>query len=463
MSGDRLVDLVVVGAGPAGLMTAIFAADRGLSVCLVEASDAVGGALRINRGQLSGAGTRLQAERGIEDGPERHYADAMRISRGTSDPEFLAMAVKLQGPLIDWLMDHGFEMEDDMPRIIHGHEAYDVARTYWGKQDGLSILQVLEPMLQAHIDAGRIDLRLDTRVERLLVEQNEIAGVIAGGESIRARATVLTTGGYTADPALFSRFHDNATLWSGSWPHALGDGHRMAEAAGGTIGLEDTFLPNFGGILDHTLDPPRFRAPGGLVPQDRPPWEIIVNRAGERFVREDDRHVDDRARLLARQPDSRAWVIYDERIRREAPSLFLYFDAAKAARFYDPDGPIVGADTLDALAAACGIDAAGLTRTVAAYNAPGPDPLGREHRPAPIAAPPFYALPIFAYCVRSYAGLKVDKDFKVLDAAGAPIPRLYAVGEILGSLLSGKGAVGGMALSPALAFGRRLGELISLD
>src|SRR3546814_10940337 len=131
---------VLAGAGWPGLTIAICAARRGRSVCLLEKAGQGGGALLINRGQLSGAGTKLQAQRGIVDTAQDHYDDAMRISKGTSDSAMLELAVRLQGPLIDWLMDHGFVMEDDMPRVIHGHEAYSIASTYWGEKEGLSIL-----------------------------------------------------------------------------------------------------------------------------------------------------------------------------------------------------------------------------------------------------------------------------------------------------------------------------------
>lgn len=456
-------DLVIVGAGPAGLAAALFAADRGLSVCLLERADEIGGALLINRGQLSGAGTALQAARGIEDSPQAHYDDAMRISRGTSDPDFLAMAVRLQGPFIDWLMENGFEMADDMPRIIHGHEAYRVPRTYWGREDGLSILKVLVRLIDRHLASGAVALRTGVDVDGLIEEDGRVAGVRADGRSWRGRATILATGGYGANPALFAKLHAGATLWSGSYAHALGRGLELGLAAGGEIVHADKFLPNFGGILDHTVDPPRYRAPGGLVPQDRAPWEIVVNLAGARFYAEDDDSADRRAAALMAQPRACAFVIYDQPIRDEAPSIFRYFPPEKAARFYDADGAIRRADGLEELALACGIDPAGLAATVRAYNRAvetGEDELGRRHMPRPIATGPFYALPIASYTVRGFAGLRVDTGFRVLKADGAPVPGLYAIGELLGSNLSGKGGVGGMALSPALAFGRLLGETV---
>ena len=459
-----IYDVVIVGAGPAGLTLSIAAAGRGLRVCLIECAEQVGGALLINRGQMSGAATRLQAAQGIDDTPEEHYADAMRISKGTSDPDFLALAVRLQGPFIDWLIDEGFDVADNMPRVIHGHEAYRKPRTYWGKEDGLSILKVLKRQLDLKIADGTIDVVLDTRVDRLVMADNRISGVGAGDREFSGRHIVLASGGYGANPELFARLHAGATLWSGSFRHAVGSGIELGLAAGGTIVHADKFLPNFGGILDHTVDPPRYRAPGGLVPQDRQPWEIVVNLDGERFYAEDNDSADARAEVLMRQPQSRGFVIFDQAIRDQAPSIFRYFTAEKSARFYDPDGSIETADSIEELAGKCGIAHAALAATVNDYNRgveTGEDRLGRKHMPVPITRAPYYALPIASYTVRGFAGLKVDLDFRVVDVDGKPLPGLYAIGEVLGSNLSGKGGVGGMSLSPALVFGRYLGERLT--
>ncbi|MEZ6023788.1 MAG: FAD-dependent oxidoreductase [Hyphomonadaceae bacterium] len=455
-------DAVIVGAGPAGLTAAIFAADRGGRVALLEMAEEIGGAMLINRGQLSGAGTKLQIEQGIEDTAEAHFDDAMRLSRGTSDPDFLDLAVKLQGPFVDWLMDNGFEMAERMPRIIHGHEAYRVARTYWGREDGISILKALRPLLDEHVKAGRVDVFTGAEAETLLREGSRVVGVeTKDGRSFRGDAVILASGGYAANPDLFARLHDGAPLWSGSYKYSTGKGIEMGADVGAAVVLADTFLPNFGGFLDHTLPDPRYRAPGGLTPQDRAPWEIVVNRAGKRFYPEDNESVDERTERLIAQDGCQAWVIYDEAIRHEAPSIFTYFPD-KTERFYEPGGCIVSAPSLRELAQACGIDAGALEQTVRGYNAAvesGADAeFGRKHMPKRIEQGPFYALPIVAYTVRGYAGLKVDLEFRALDEQDQPIPGLYAVGEVLGSLLSGKGSVGGMSLAPALAFGRYLGE-----
>ena len=92
MSGERF-DVIVVGAGSAGLPCAILAAERGARVAVIESSSEIGGTLHVAGGHLSAAGTRRQQERGIQDTPDDHYADVIRINRGTSDPTLVRLAV----------------------------------------------------------------------------------------------------------------------------------------------------------------------------------------------------------------------------------------------------------------------------------------------------------------------------------------------------------------------------------
>jgi fumarate reductase flavoprotein subunit len=467
MSGEtRAYDVIIIGAGTAGITAAVFAAEKGLRVLLLEQASEIGGALLINRGQMSAAGTKLQREKGIDDTVEKHLADIERLSRGTADMVFARMAVERQGPFIDWLMAQGFEMIADMPRIIYGQEAYETPRTYWGKDDGFSILAILRKSLEPHIANGQVTLRTGVKVERLVqAKDDRVTGVVLDdGTSASAKAVLLATGGYGANRALFARLHPGHVLWPGAWLYADGSGIEMGVAAGGVIDHADTYFPNFGGVLDHTLDQPRYRSMGGLVPQDREIWEIVVNLDGERFYAEDLGSVDQRAKALAEQPEGRAFVIFDQSIRDRAPNLFHYFNKEKTARFYDENPGVARAESLAELAAKTGIEREGLARTVAAYNAAqaagGGDPLGRLFMPAPIQSPPFYAVAIHAYSVRSFAGLKVDTHFRVIDAQAQPIAGLYAVGEVLGNFIVRYGSAGGMSLTPALVFGRMLGEEI---
>ena len=111
-------DVIIAGAGTAGIPAAIFAARRGARVLLLEHADTVGGTLHISGGQLSAAGNRMQADKGIEDSPQEHFDDVMRITKGTADAKMVRLAVDNAPGTLDWLLANGFEPLPDHP-VIH--------------------------------------------------------------------------------------------------------------------------------------------------------------------------------------------------------------------------------------------------------------------------------------------------------------------------------------------------------
>jgi fumarate reductase flavoprotein subunit len=461
----KTYDIVIVGAGTAGLPASIFAARRGARVCVIEAAGDIGGTLHYSNGEMSGAGTKLQKARGIEDSPQAHFDDAMRITKGTTDQPMLRVSLPLQAKIVDWLMDEGFDMEDDMPKLNYGHEAYRTPRTYWGKQQGRSILAVLRRLFEAERAKGGIDLFLNTKMARVLQnESGAVTGVaLADGRIVEAASTVLTTGGYAAGHDLFKSLHNGITLYSGSYEYSKGEGIIAGRDAGALVHGAEKYLPSFGGVLNHLVDPPRYRGLTGLTPQYREIWEIYVNETGERFVAEDHESVDVRERALMKQKD-KCFIIFDEAMRQAAPNLFMGWMENPSREDILANPTFHGADTLEDLAEKAGIDVMGLHRTVTAYNQSvetKSDAFGRKHFPMKIEKGPFYAITFVAWSVKSYAGLKTDTRLRVLRPDGSVIPNLYAAGEILGGgLLSGNTFVGGMSVTPSLAFGKLLGEEI---
>ena len=129
-------DVIVVGAGTAGMMASIFAARRGAKVLALEVAPEAGGTLHISTGQMSAAGTKLQKKLGIADTPDDHYADVMRISKNTADPKLVRFAVDNAAETFDWLMDCGFEMVPEHPVEGRAHEPYSKQRYYWGVDYG---------------------------------------------------------------------------------------------------------------------------------------------------------------------------------------------------------------------------------------------------------------------------------------------------------------------------------------
>lgn len=476
-------DVIVVGAGTAGMPTAIFAAERGARVLMVEHDNRVGGALHYSGGQMAATGTRLHKERGIDDSPEEFLEDIRRISHNTHNEELIKIVTRESGAAIDWLLDLGYQVDPVCPAILIVHEPYMTKRSFWGLEKGLSIINALEPRVRALAAQGKIDLRFETEFVGLMRAAN---GAITGIET-RSKTdaierheganVVVTTGGYAASPEMFARYSPGRPYYSATNPRAKGSGLSILATAGAKVEGGDKVLPSYSCILDDPDDPTCRTFIGGpgdalsayvwldTAPQSRLPWEVHVNIKGERFLREDVASVDHREVELRKQPEWRFFIVFDEGVRQNAPKITRTWtdEQLKAALGTHPS--FLKAQTLSDLAQQTGMDAKTLAGTLDRYNsfvAAGHDPdFGREFLPRKIAKPPFYAIRCVGMSVMSPAGVVVDTEFRVIDTAGKPIPNLYAAGEILGyARLGGEAFVPGMSVTPALTFGRLLGKQI---
>jgi fumarate reductase flavoprotein subunit len=242
----------------------------------------------------------------------------------------------------------------------------------------------------------------------------------------------------------------------------------MGVAAGGYLRGRQNYLSNFGGVMADASVPSAVEVRPNHYPERRQPWEIYVNANGRRFVREDIPSVDAREHALLDQPDLRYWIVFDEAIRTQSPPLFEGWSPGKLLEAFDDHDMFYRSDTLADLASRAGIGADNLVRTVARFNQgvlTGQDLFGRRHNPLAIVKPPFYAIRVQGYSSTSTVGLAVDPQLRVIRQDGTPIPNLYAAGELLGSgQTMGRAACGGMMITPALTFGRMLGQrLLPLD
>ena len=469
MTRELNADLLIVGGGTAGMPCAIEAGEAGAAVVVIEKTDDVGGTLHLSSGQLSAAGTRRQRERGIDDSPDQHFEDVMRISRGTADPVIVRKAVDEAAATIDWLDDLGFEFAPETPVVYYGHEPYSIPRTYWGPDGGRSILRAIRPPFERQVAEGRVTVLYRNRAHELLLEDGRVVGVRAEGPDgeveVRARFTVLTTGGYGASPELFARFTPGSPrLVSACRPSSTGDGIAMALAVGAQVRGTDYHLPAVGGFepipgSGSAGAPPQFAVLNAAV---WPARAIHVNERGERFLAEDDRSPDRRERALLEQPGRRVWVVFDDASLADGRSFHPQLTADEIRRLSDYEQVGFNARDADSLARKAGLDPAGLQRTIAAWNeavTTGNDPLGVREPGPPIQTPPFYAFLVHGVAVTTFAGLAVDGALRVLDGSGEPIAGLYAAGEALGtSATSGGAFCGGMLATPALGFGRILGR-----
>jgi fumarate reductase flavoprotein subunit len=459
-------DVVVVGAGTAGLPCAIFAAKRGAKVCVIETADKIGGSLWLASGQISGTRTKLQAKRGIADDPDQHFADFMRINHGTGDHAFMRLFADNAGATVDWLYDIGWRPQDDHPAITYGHEIYTTPRTYWSKDGGLGLANALAPVFEAEVKKGNITLKLNTRMSEVIVDDTGAAvGVRAtrGGtaEEIKGKNIVLTCGGYAASAELWGKVH-NRPVRGHFWPHSQGDGVKAAMNLGAEFKWAENFIPTFAGTSDPDAGETKW-INTICVPQIRMPWEIYVNLDGERFIAEDNPSVDMRERALMKQPDMAFWSIYDAAIAGQAPPLLFAWPKDKQERAFATHPDYRTAETLDGLAALTGLSAAALRHTVERYNqgqAVKSDAFGRQFMPLPLAKGPYYAVKHYAISVVSFGGIATDLNCRVLRPNGRPIAGLYAAGEMVGFGRFGNAYLSGTSIGPAITFGRLLGDRI---
>lgn len=463
-------DAIVVGAGTAGLPLAIFAAQRGGRVLLLDIAEETGGTLHVSTGQLSAAGTQLQRARGIVDTPQEHYDDLQRISRGTIDPVISRLAVFNAADTFEWLVSRGFQVLPAHPVNGEAHEPYSKPRYYWAAEGGRSIMKLLQQEVQAPVERGRVSILLKHDVFELVQDRGgRVRGLRARDDAgtvreFTGRSVVLATGGYAADPATYQRITGRPQYINMPYRHSRGRGLELGLAAGGRMRGLENYMANYGLVLTSDDYPAGLFARPQDFPQKRPPWEIHVNAEGRRFVREDIPSVDAREQSLLYQTGGRRWIVFDQAILDAAPPLLQGLTAEDMRGAFDVHPWFKRAGSIAELARAAGIDPAGLANSVTMYNygvKTGNDPLGRQHHPLPIARAPFYSIKTQATTVTSAVGLAVDGQLRVVREDGSVIPGLYAAGELLGAgALQGKAYSGGMMVTPSLTFGRLLGSRI---
>ena len=337
-------------------------------------------------------------------------------------------------------------------------------------------------LAKSAFDLG-IPIWLSSPVGELVVEDGAVRGAVVetadGPVTVRtARGVVLACGGFPQSVELRRRLFPHAP--TGTEHHSpspagnTGDGLRLATAVGGRV-QED--MPNAAAWIPVSLVP-RGGGRTGVFPHliDRyKPGIVAVTRHGRRFANEADSYHDVGQAMIAAcrdEQETAAWLICDHRaIRRYGLGFAKPFPLPLTPHLRS--GYLLRADTLAGLAAKTGIDPDGLAATVADYN-PGAregrdtqfgkgstaynrylgDP---ENQPnpcvAPIDRPPYYAVKIVLGDLGTFAGIRTDRHARVTDAAGRPIPGLYAAGNDMASIMGGNYPGGGITIGPAMTFG----------
>ncbi|OGA39608.1 MAG: succinate dehydrogenase, partial [Betaproteobacteria bacterium RIFCSPLOWO2_12_FULL_62_13] len=332
-------------------------------------------------------------------------------------------------------------------------------------------------LLKAVVTLG-VKLRTSTQVASLAMEERRVAGVVlADGTHLRARrGVVLATGGFSHDAELRARYLPAETgPSSAACPTNSGDGLRFGLAAGGRMVEENTNNAYWAPVS-------RFRRADGApavyphsITDRGKPGFVAVDRRGQRFTNEAVSY-HEFVQAMFRAHAIPAYLICDR------ASLWKYglgavkpFTVSLGARI--ASGYLARASSIRALAEALGIDPEVLEATVLRYNEDARAGFDRafrkggnayekylgdaDHTPNPCVGPieqgPFFAVALYPGDLGTSAGLRTNANAQVLDAAGAPIPGLYACGNDMSSIMNGAYPGPGITLGPALAYGYMAG------
>lgn len=458
--GADTTDVVVVGAGLAGHVAALTAAEAGMRVLLLEKGDDYGGSSVIAGGGLIFVGTDLQKANGIDDSPEKLRDTLVTSGGGVAREELIGAYVDGQLETYEWLSAQGiaFSMDESATTepFTRVHFTGTGVATHRLHQLVEEHAQVEYRAATPAVALGRDD---DGRVTRV--------AVLVDGE-VRwwsaTRGVVLTSGGFSRGLELVRTFTPQwtDTVQMGG-AHNTGDGITMGWSLGAGVADMPYVAATFGATCgDGTGEG---REPMLLYPNYK--GAVIVNRDAERFANEEMRYKE-MGRLCIDQPGAVAFEVFDQPVLERSEELAAPLDLKAALR----NGYFEQADTLDELADALGLDPVALTRTIERYNQDvraGEDtafgrPIAADGKPgaAPIETPPFYGYRTRPGLTSTFAGLTVDAAMRVLDVYGAPIPGLHAAGEVVGGF-HGSGYYSGTALGKAAVFGRIAGRAVVGD
>lgn len=411
----RTVDVIVVGAGAAGLTAAFAAARAGARVALVERSDGTDSNLAWSGGLIAAAGTPAQGAEGVEDSP-KIWARDIAESTGGVLPATLVEAVTRNAAdalaTIEAASGERFTLVRDVR--FPGH-----SRPRLHELGGRAGTTVAALLMERAAQTRGLTLHMWSAVTDILIDDGAARGVRVsrdGSEGeIRAKAVILASGGFGANAAMVRRhMPEMAEAFYIGAPSNTGDAFGWAEKLGAT----PAFMSGYQGHGHATLD-----GMGRLGAGVTSVGAMIVDRSGRRFVREDI-SPSALAGFVAAREGALGIEIYSQAMH----DAFLRFAPYREAM---ERGGVQRFDDLASLCESFGIDLAGLADTLARFNALArgekSDPLGRVDFGGEIAAP-YWAVGVTGALVHTQGGLRVDGRARVLHDDGSAIEGLYAAG-----------------------------------
>ena len=486
-------DIVIVGAGGAGMTAAITAANEGKNVVVLESQPMVGGNSVRATGGMNAGDTVYQDENefgesaGVEktlktaadkyadnetitalaktvseqwaayqanpvgyfDSVELMELDTMVGGKGINDPALVQTLCANSADAIDWLDEHGITLHS--VSSFGGASVKRIHRPVDAEGKTVSVGSYMIPLLQENCEKAGVQIMLNTTANEILTDANGAAvGVKATGASgetvtVNAKAVVITSGGFGANLDMVVKYKPELKGFMTTNASGIqGQGIEMATAIGADtvdmdqIQIHPTVEANTAALITEGL-----RGDGA----------ILVNAEGKRFIDEvGTRDVVSAAEIA--QTGSYSWLVVDQAMA----------DASSVIQGYIKKGYTVEGATYEELAKAMGVDEAAFAQTMADWNscveAKSDAEFGRTSFANKLDTAPYYAIKVTAGVHHTMGGLKINTNTEVLKADGSVIPGLFAAGEVTGGV-HGANRLGGNAVADFTVFGRIAGAAAS--
>ena len=486
-------DVVIVGAGGAGMTAAITAAAEGKSVVIVESQPMVGGnSVRATGGMNAGKtvyqdenefGESAGVEKTLKTAAEKYadnetitalaktvseqwaayqanptgYFDSVELmeldtmigGKGINDPELVETLCANSADAIDWLDEHGITLHN--VSSFGGASVKRIHRPVNAEGKTVSVGSYMIPLLEENCKKAGVQILLNTTANEILTDANGAAvGVKATGASgetvtVNAKAVVLASGGFGANLDMVVKYKPELKgFMTTNAPGIQGQGIEMAQAIGAAtvdmdqIQIHPTVEANTAALITEGL-----RGDGA----------VLINAEGKRFIDEvGTRDVVSAAEIA--QTGSYSWLVVDQAM----------VDASSVIQGYIKKGYTVTGATYEELGKAMGVDAAAFAETMDKWNgyveAKNDPDFGRTSFANPLNTAPYYAVKVTAGVHHTMGGLKINANTEVLNEKGEVIPGLFAAGEVTGGV-HGANRLGGNAVADFTVFGRIAGAAAS--
>ncbi len=486
-------DVVIVGAGGAGMTAAITAAGEGKSVVILESQSMVGGnSVRATGGMNAGKtvyqdenefGESAGVEKTLKTAAEKYadnetitalaktvseqwaeyqknptgYFDSVELmeldtmigGKGINDPALVETLCANSADAIDWLDEHGITLHN--VSSFGGASVKRIHRPVNAEGKTVSVGSYMIPLLQENCEKAGVKMLLDTTATEILTDANGAAvGVKATGASgetvtVNAKAVVLATGGFGANLDMVVKYKPELKgFMTTNAPGIQGQGIEMAQAIGAAtvdmdqIQIHPTVEANTAALITEGL-----RGDGA----------VLINAEGKRFIDEvGTRDVVSAAEIA--QTGSYSWLVVDQAM----------VDASSVIQGYIKKGYTVTGETYEELGKAMGVDEAAFAETMKTWNgyveAKNDPDFGRTSFANPLDTAPYYAIKVTAGVHHTMGGLTINTNTEVLKEDGTVIPGLFAAGEVTGGV-HGANRLGGNAVADFTVFGRIAGKAAS--